>query len=103
MDVLPSVYAGNVGSGSLIEISLGRRFATFKVFYTDQTPLDYEPPNFQAGDFDKDKWYFMTHDLDEVPDRCSIGKIETGHHSYDFQYIPALDPGIDIISRKGST
>ncbi|KIM48812.1 hypothetical protein M413DRAFT_86715 [Hebeloma cylindrosporum] len=58
-----------------------RRFATFKVFYTDQTPLDYEPPNFQAGDVDKDRWYFMTHDLDEVPDRCSIGKIETGHHS----------------------
>jgi hypothetical protein len=88
MDVLPSVCPGNVSSRLLIEIPLGRRFATFKVFYTDQTPLDYEPPNFQAGDFDKDKWYFMTHDLDEVPDRCSIGKIETGHHSYDFQRYP---------------
>ncbi|KAF8912012.1 HORMA domain-containing protein [Gymnopilus junonius] len=58
-----------------------RRFATFKVFYTDGTPLDYEPPNFQAGDVDKDRWFFMTHDLDEVPDRCSIGTIQTGHHS----------------------
>ncbi|KDR73549.1 hypothetical protein GALMADRAFT_617548 [Galerina marginata CBS 339.88] len=58
-----------------------RRFATFKVFYTDETPSEYEPPNFQAGDVEKDKWFFMTHDLDEIPERCSIGKIDTGHHS----------------------
>ncbi|KAJ3513750.1 hypothetical protein NLJ89_g2778 [Agrocybe chaxingu] len=58
-----------------------RRFATFKVYYTEKTPVDYEPPHFQAGDADKDKWFFMTHDLDEMPDRCSVGKVETGHHS----------------------
>lgn len=58
-----------------------RRFATFKVFYTDETPANYEPPHFQAGDSEKDKWFFMTHDLDEVPEKCSIGKIHTGHHS----------------------
>ncbi|KAF9469301.1 HORMA domain-containing protein [Collybia nuda] len=58
-----------------------RRFATFKVFYTEDTPSDYEPPHFQAGDAEKDKWFFMTHDLDEVPDKWSIGKVETGHHS----------------------
>ncbi|KAG6909639.1 hypothetical protein DXG01_016421 [Tephrocybe rancida] len=28
----------------------------------------------KAGDEEKDKWYFMTHDLDEVPDKWSIGK-----------------------------
>ncbi len=61
---------------------IGRRFATFKIFYTDETPSDYEPPHFQAGDMEKDKWYFMTHAFDEVPDRCSIGKLDTGHHSY---------------------
>ena len=99
MDVLPSAYTGNVSSRSLIKILLGRRFATFKVFYTDETPLDYEPPNFQAGDVDKDKWYFMTHDLNEVPDRCSLGKIETGHHSYDLQDSLILDPDIDVISQ----
>ncbi|CAA7271513.1 unnamed protein product [Cyclocybe aegerita] len=58
-----------------------RRFATFKVYYTEKTPVNYEPPHFQAGDVDKDKWFFMTHDLDEMPDRCSVGKVETGHHS----------------------
>lgn len=58
-----------------------RRFATFKVCYTDETPANYEPPHFQAGDSEKDKWFFMTHDLDEIPEKCSIGKIQTGHHS----------------------
>ncbi|KAG5645567.1 hypothetical protein DXG03_005705 [Asterophora parasitica] len=58
-----------------------RRFATFKLFYTDKTPADYEPPHFQTGDEEKDKWFFMTHDLDEVPDKWSIGKVDTGHHS----------------------
>ncbi|GLB34722.1 putative HORMA domain containing protein [Lyophyllum shimeji] len=58
-----------------------RRFATFKLFYTDKTPADYEPPHFLPGDEKKDKWYFMTHDFDEVPDKWSIGKVDTGHHS----------------------
>ena len=53
-----------------------------RFFYTDDTPLDYEPPHFQTADVEKDKWYFMTHDLDEVPDRYSIGKLDTGHHGY---------------------
>jgi len=43
--------------------------------------MDYEPPHFEAGDTDKDKWYFMTHAFDEVPDRYSVGKLDTGHHS----------------------
>ncbi|KAJ7481133.1 HORMA domain-containing protein [Mycena galericulata] len=58
-----------------------RRFAAFKLFYTDETPAEYEPPHFQAGDAEKDKWFFMTHDLDEVPDKWSVGQLETGHHS----------------------
>ncbi|KAF9475066.1 DNA-binding protein [Pholiota conissans] len=58
-----------------------RRFATFKVFYTEETPADYEPPHFEPGDAEKDKWFFMTHDLDEVPERTSIGKVDTSHHS----------------------
>lgn len=57
-----------------------RRFATFKLFYTDITPPDYEPPHFQAGDADRDKWFFTTHDKDELPDKWSLGKVETGHH-----------------------
>jgi meiosis-specific protein HOP1 len=62
-------------------IFTGRRFATFKLFYTDETPAEYEPPHFESGDAERDKWYFMTHDMDEVPERTTIGKIHTGHHS----------------------
>ncbi|RXW20515.1 hypothetical protein EST38_g5322 [Candolleomyces aberdarensis] len=58
-----------------------RRFATFKLFYTDEAPADYEPPNFQAGDEQKDRWYFMTHNLEEVPDRFSVGTVNCGYHS----------------------
>ncbi|KAF9526943.1 HORMA domain-containing protein [Crepidotus variabilis] len=58
-----------------------RRYATFKVYYTEETPMDYEPPHFHSGDVEKDKWYFMTHDFDEVPDRYNIGKLATGHHT----------------------
>ncbi|KAJ7766735.1 HORMA domain-containing protein [Mycena metata] len=58
-----------------------RRFAAFKLFYNDETPSEYEPPYFHAGDANKDKWFFMTHDLDEVPDKWSVGQLEAGHHS----------------------
>ncbi|EKM82502.1 hypothetical protein AGABI1DRAFT_52691 [Agaricus bisporus var. burnettii JB137-S8] len=74
-----------------------RRFATFKIFYTDATPLDYEPPYFQSGDAEKDRWYMMTHNLDEAPDKWSIGKVETGHHSVDVNissittYLPSAE------------
>ncbi|KAH6918332.1 hypothetical protein BKA70DRAFT_1246890 [Coprinopsis sp. MPI-PUGE-AT-0042] len=62
-----------------------RRYATFKLFYTESTPPDYEPPNFQAGDAEKDKWFLMTHNLDEVPDRFSIGKLNSGFHTVDLK------------------
>ncbi|KIY50793.1 HORMA-domain-containing protein [Fistulina hepatica ATCC 64428] len=58
-----------------------RRFATFKIFYTDETPSEYEPPYFKAGDIEKDRWYFMTHAMNEVPDQWNVGDLRTGHHS----------------------
>lgn len=60
-----------------------RRYLSMKLFYTDHTPTDYEPPHFHAGDFERDKWYLMTHDVDEMPDRWNIGKLDTGHHAVD--------------------
>ncbi|KAF8163511.1 hypothetical protein B0H34DRAFT_695693 [Crassisporium funariophilum] len=62
-----------------------RRFASFKVFYTDDTPADYEPPHFRAADEEKDRWHFMTHDLDEAPDRFSIGIVDTRHHAVNLK------------------
>ncbi|KAI0780584.1 HORMA domain-containing protein [Trametes elegans] len=60
-----------------------RRFATFKLFYYEHTPDDYEPPHFRAGDAKKDKWFMSTHDKQEVPERCSVGAVQTGYHGVD--------------------
>ncbi|KIK61869.1 hypothetical protein GYMLUDRAFT_58517 [Collybiopsis luxurians FD-317 M1] len=68
MDVLPS-----------------RRYATFKLFYTDDTPVEYEPPHFKPGDYERDKWYFATHNLDEVPDTWPLGKLNAGWHEVDLK------------------
>lgn len=74
-----------------------RRFATFKLFYYEHTPDDYEPPHFRAGDVDKDKWFFTTHDQNEVPEKCSVGQVQTGWHGVDVQvtsvsgYLPSVE------------
>ncbi|TFK94784.1 HORMA-domain-containing protein [Polyporus arcularius HHB13444] len=60
-----------------------RRFATFKLFYYDNTPDDYEPPHFRAGDTNKDKWFMTTHHKGEMPERCSVGFVHTGYHGVD--------------------
>lgn len=51
------------------------------VFHTSETSADYEPPHFNAADEDKNRWYFMTHDLDEVPDKVKSENFETGPRS----------------------
>ncbi|KAF9446336.1 HORMA-domain-containing protein [Macrolepiota fuliginosa MF-IS2] len=82
---------------SQMDVLPKRRYATFKIFYTDSTPSDYEPPYFQSGDAEKDRWYMMTHNLDEVPDKWGIGKIDTGHHSVNLNitsiatYLPSVE------------
>ncbi|KAK7687094.1 hypothetical protein QCA50_009595 [Cerrena zonata] len=74
-----------------------RRFATFKLFYHEHTPEDYEPPHFRAGDVDKDKWFFATHDQNEVPEKCSVGQVQTGWHGVDVNvtsvsgYLPSVE------------
>jgi meiosis-specific protein len=50
------------------------------LFYYDHTPDDYEPPHFRSGDSKADKWFFTTHDKGEVPEKCSIGQVQTGWH-----------------------
>ena len=64
----------------LITVFSERRYATFKLFYYDNTPADYEPPHFLPGDAVKDRWFFTTHGKEEVPEKWSLGGLETGHH-----------------------
>lgn len=82
MDSLPSKYlALSFQFSPTSSSSLERRFATFKIFYTEETPADYEPPHFQPGDANADRWFFTTHGADEAPDRRRVGGINTGHHA----------------------
>ncbi|KAJ4487607.1 HORMA domain-containing protein [Lentinula aciculospora] len=72
-----------ITSMTQMDILPKRRYATFKVFYTDDTPSDYEPPHFKAGDYERNKWFFATHDMEEVPDTWSVGKVNAGWHEVD--------------------
>ena len=61
---------------------LERRYATFKLYYTDDTPEDYEPQHFHPGDSEKDKFFFTTHGTQEIPEKFSVGTLETGLHGF---------------------
>jgi meiosis-specific protein HOP1 len=52
--------------------ALGRRFATFKLFYYDEAPDNYEPPFFVPADATKDKFFFATHAQTEMPEKVPI-------------------------------
>ena len=85
MDKLPSTYSLRSATFDSLLITTclsDRKFVTFKLFYNPQTPAGYEPPNFTAGDAERDRFVFTTHNPDEAPDKWSIGKLETGFHSY---------------------
>ncbi|KAK1227809.1 hypothetical protein PQX77_009184 [Marasmius sp. AFHP31] len=91
-----------------------RRYASFKLFYTEDTPSEYEPPHFKPGNYEKDKWHLMTHDFDEVPDRWSVGKIDSGYHAVEVNvssiatYLPSStehdnEPFAGLTSARPST
>jgi len=78
-----------------------RRFATFKLFYTEKTPASYEPQHFRAGDSQKDKFFFTTHGTRESPEKFSVGTMETGRHKYvEFIYASFVLVINDFISVK---
>ncbi|KAI0092965.1 HORMA domain-containing protein [Irpex rosettiformis] len=98
MDALPSIQPLiSVVLYSTLSPQTGRRYATFKLYYYDHTPDDYEPPYFRAGDSKKDKWFFSTHEQTEVPEKCSIGQVQTGWHAVDLSvtsvsaYLPSTE------------
>ncbi|OCH86897.1 hypothetical protein OBBRIDRAFT_782465 [Obba rivulosa] len=90
-----------------------RRFATFKLFYYDHTPEDYEPAHFRPGNVMKDKWFFTTHNNGEAPERCSVGSVQTGYHGVDVRvasvsgYLPSTEdnnaPFLGTTQRNGFT
>ncbi|KAG8985490.1 DNA binding protein, partial [Tulasnella sp. 427] len=79
-----------------------KRYATFKLYYTPDTPDEYEPPGFVGVDPEDARLYFATHHCEEVPDREVYGTLETGHHSVDLKVatlthcIPSTDLTMDV-------
>ncbi|KAG8954498.1 DNA binding protein [Tulasnella sp. 424] len=84
-------------STSVMDCLPRKRYATFKLYYTPETPEEYEPPGFAAVDPEEARLYFATHHSEEVPDREVYGGIETAYHSVDIKvaslssYIPPTD------------
>lgn len=58
-----------------------QRYAMMKLIYTEDTPKDYEPPYFVPFPKESKDWYFGTHNVEEQPDRFSVGSLETGIHT----------------------
>lgn len=75
------------------------RYGNFKLFFNDNTPDDYQPPHFRAGDPDSNRWFFTTHKAAEVPETTKIGNLETGWHGYVFKptlTLPCFDHFISV-------
>lgn len=66
------------------------RYGNFKLFFNNNTPDDYQPPHFQAGDADSNRWFFTTHRAAEAPESTRIGNLETGWHGYVFNSTQSL-------------
>ncbi|KAI6109671.1 HORMA domain-containing protein [Pisolithus sp. B1] len=79
------------------------RFGNFKLFFSEDTPDDYQPPHFRAGDVDSNKWYFTTHGTSETPEKMSIGNFETGWHGVNMNvasvssYLPSITEDNDAL------
>ena len=79
MESLPSRFR-SIESYRILISSSESRFGNFKLIFNESTPDDYQPPHFRAADPGNHKWFFTTHGADEVPERMSIGNLETGWH-----------------------
>ncbi|KZV96180.1 DNA-binding protein [Exidia glandulosa HHB12029] len=56
-------------------------YVGFQLYYTDDTPDEYEPPSFSAGDAEANKYRLKTHNEAERPDTHSLRPFRTGYHS----------------------
>uniref|UniRef100_A0A0K3CDI1 FGENESH: predicted gene_2.271 protein n=1 Tax=Rhodotorula toruloides TaxID=5286 RepID=A0A0K3CDI1_RHOTO len=57
-----------------------RRFLNVRLFYTDDTPPDYEPPHFRPVVIDAPGYSFSTPTVADEPDFGTLGTVTTGFH-----------------------
>ncbi|KZP01156.1 DNA-binding protein [Calocera viscosa TUFC12733] len=68
-----------------------KHYVTFKLFYNDGTPEDYEPPFFRPADSKDDRFHFATHDIEEQPLKMSIGSLNTSFHGVKVDFASVSD------------
>ncbi|GAA5960528.1 hypothetical protein JCM8115_003209 [Rhodotorula mucilaginosa] len=57
-----------------------RRYINIRLFYTDDTPADYEPPCFHPVPFDAPGYSVTTPSMQDAPDFGTLGSVSTGYH-----------------------
>ncbi|CAD6944843.1 unnamed protein product [Tilletia controversa] len=67
-----------------------KRFLTVRLKYTDDVPLDYEPPGFVLGQ-PQERLLFATSSIADRPDQMSIGSLDTGLHGVNI-HLATLAP-----------
>ncbi|KAI5474782.1 meiosis-specific protein HOP1 [Pseudohyphozyma bogoriensis] len=72
-----------------------RRFITIRLYYTEDTPSDYEPPLFSAVVSDQKQFQLTTSSVNEQPDIVKMGTLNTGFHGVTLQAI-SVTPLLEI-------
>ncbi|KAI9571402.1 HORMA domain-containing protein [Boletus coccyginus] len=85
--VVDALKRGNLPTLGDMEALPKCRYGNFKLFFNDNTPEDYQPPYFRAGDADSNRWFFTTHRAAEVPESTKIGNLETGWHGVSMKVV----------------
>ncbi|KWU44924.1 DNA-binding protein [Rhodotorula sp. JG-1b] len=57
-----------------------RRYINVRLFYTDDTPPDYEPPYFSPVPFNAPGYSVTTPSMQDAPDFGTLGSVSTGYH-----------------------
>ncbi|GAA5978890.1 hypothetical protein JCM11641_003605 [Rhodosporidiobolus odoratus] len=69
-----------ITSTQLLDELPRRRYLTVRLFYTDETPPEYEPPCFKPVQDDMPGYTLATPGVDDPPDFATLGSMFTGFH-----------------------
>ncbi|GAA6000946.1 hypothetical protein JCM10207_007337 [Rhodosporidiobolus poonsookiae] len=69
-----------ITSTQLLDELPRRRFLTIRLFYTDETPDEYEPPCFKPVSIAVPGYTLSTPLVSDVPDFGTLGSLSTGYH-----------------------
>ncbi|KAF8330034.1 HORMA domain-containing protein [Cantharellus anzutake] len=89
-----NLIRGLITASQGLEVLPLRRHATFKIYYNNGTPQNYEPPFFVPADPASSSFVFTTHNPSESPDKIRLGTLDTPYHSVtlDIASIVSLIP-----------